>query len=192
MSFSATRFRAALLCATLATLAPAAMAAEPTVIYTATGTFGSVISGGDLLELAGQPFSISVPANEALKPTRQNDMSAEYTGLTVSGTSNTGLLPGTMYPVTSNKVNIELRVGGPGTPDQFKIGYPLSVVGSTVRVTAEVEMPPGTITATAIQPFTAPVTFNLINVRVKYTAKASGESAVLGIANGTLTATLQQ
>lgn len=61
---------------------------DPTVVYTASGTFATPpICGVDRLGLAGQAFSITILAIEALKPTRHNKTSALFDTVPLSGPS---------------------------------------------------------------------------------------------------------
>lgn len=168
-------------------------AAAPDVVYTATGTLAStVLSGTDPLLLAGQNFTINVTANEALKPIRHTATSAEYINLQMMGTGYSGLIPGTSISLSCPTTKIELVAGANGTHDEFLITYQLYIAGSSIPTTisAKLSMPAGTIPTPRIQPFSSPVTFTPTDVKVSY-SDAGGMATVLGIASGTLSATLQ-
>lgn len=171
---------------TLSCCGAAHAAAAPDVIYTAFGTFAApALSGQDRLCLAGQPFTISIVANEALKPTKHNATSALYTNLSMQGTVSSCLLPGPPLSISSSIASIGLRVGANGQPDELQISFPLSAVSAQLTVSAPVIMPAGTISTPAIMPFTNPVTLSA-NATVTYAD--SYASTTLGIAVGTLDA----
>jgi uncharacterized protein (TIGR03437 family) len=168
----------------LAAASPATTA--PNVTYTASGTFAATpTSGNDLFKLAGQPFSITVVANEALAPAKHGATWAQYTKLKMTGTVQSGLLP-TPTALSSSSTGMELATGNPKY-DVFGLGSALKVVGLQISITATIDMPIGTITNDHILPFTAPVTLSPANATFVY--KDSTDSTTLGL-NGTLTATI--
>jgi uncharacterized protein (TIGR03437 family) len=162
------------------------VAAAPNVIYTAAGTFASPpVSGNDLLQLAGQPFSISIVANSASVPKSHGGNWAVYGGLTMQGTVQSGLEP---LPLTiqNRSTSISLATGNPSY-DLFAMGTPIIVVGISLSVQARITMPPGTIANALIHPFTAPVTLTPANAILTYSDTSA--STTLGI-NGTLSTVL--
>ena len=162
-------------------------AAAPNVIYTASGTFSSPpISGSDLFQLQGEPFSISVVANEALVSKNHGPQWAIYNALKMTGTVQSRLLP-TPINISNSGTSILLAVGNP-TQDTFMLGSPVRVIGITLTVTASILMPKGTLTNDHILPFNAPVTLTPAIATMTYTDGPN--TTTLGI-NGTLTAAVQ-
>lgn len=161
-------------------------ATAPNVTYTATGTFASPpISGNDLFQLQGQPFSISVVANAATVPTSHGAHWAIYANLPMTGQVQSALLPSPI-PIASNATHLELATGNPSN-DIFVMECPINVVGLTMIIVATVNMPKGTIPSALIHPFTAPVTLTPSNATMTY----SDGTNVTGLGlNGTLNATI--
>jgi hypothetical protein len=161
-------------------------ATAPNVTYTASGTFASPpISGNDLFQLQGQPFSISVVANAATVPTKHGTHWAVYTKLSMTGTVTSGLLP-TPISIANKLTTIELATGNPNY-DLFAMFTPVQVVGLTLNIVATIQMPKGTIANALIHPFTAPVTMTPANATMSYSNGT--DTTVLGL-NGTLNATI--
>jgi len=159
----------------------------PDVTYTASGVFASPpISGNDLFQLQGQPFDISVVANMATVPKTHGAHWGIYGPLPMVGTVQSRLLP-TPITISNNLTNIALATGNPSY-DVFQLGSPIKVAGLTIRITAVITMPKGTITRGVIQPFTAPVTLSPANATLSYTDGTN--VTVLGIQSGTLNATI--
>jgi len=165
---------------------PAAKQA-PTVTYTATGTFAiPATSGGDLFQMAGQPFSISVVASAATVPTKNGAQWASYSKLKMAGTVTSGLEP-TPLVISSGLTSIELATGNPKY-DVFEMFAPVSVIGIQINVLANVQMPPGTIAKALIHPF-APISLGPPDT-VTYSDPTTGNSTTLAIGSGTLVATI--
>ena len=155
------------------------------VTYTALGTFGiAPISGSDLFRLAGQPFSISIVASEALVSKNHGAQWAVYSGLKMSGEVQTALLP-TPVPISNSSTNVALAFGNPSY-DVFLLGTPVKIAGMTITITANITMPKGTIVNDHILPFTAPVSLSAANATVTYSDTTS--STTLAIDIGTLSA----
>jgi len=157
--------------------------AAQNVIYYATGTFATPARGEDFGELAGEPFSIRILANENLKPTRQTDTSALYTRLSLEFAVSTGYLE---YPLgfTASNLSLLLRLGGAGQPDMITIQFPTTIGPNQLTVSASVPLPPGTLTTTAIQPFSTPIDLAANNATVTYANSVA--HTTLGIAVGKL------
>jgi len=165
-------------------LAASETPAAPNVIYTASGTFSTPpISGADLFQLQGEPFSISVVANEATVSKNHGPQWAMYSDLKMTGTVQSRLLP-TPTNISSNGTSIILAVGNP-TQNIFMLGSPVRVIGITLTVKANIFMPKGTITNDHVLPFTAPVTLTPATATMTYSDGAN--TTTLGI-NGTLSA----
>ena len=164
--------------------------AAPSVAYTATGNFTTPpIHGRDQLGLAGQPFSVTILASEALKPTRHTKTSAQYDDVPLSVSVYSGFVPGIPTPILVN-ANITLQVGATGSPDVMNVDFPLPIPGLLLQlqVTADVTMPSGTITTPTIAPFTAPVAMTITNAKARYAQGA--EATTLGL-DGSLNAAVQ-
>ena len=126
-------------------------AAAPNVTYTASGTFGAPKSGSDLFQLQGQAFSISVVANEAMIAKTHGPQWAAYTALKMTGTVNSGLLP-TPIAISNSSTSIELAVGNPSY-DVFELYSPVKVVGITLTITANLDLPKTALTNDHVLPF---------------------------------------
>jgi len=162
-------------------------AQAPNVTYVASGTFADIpMSGSDLFKMAGQPFSISVVANAGTVPTTHGPQWASYTKLKMVGTVTSGLEP-TPLIISSGSTSIELATGNP-LYDVFEMFAPINVIGIQINVLANVQMPPGTIANALIHPF-ASIALGPSD-SVAYTDAATGKSTMLGIAGGTLVATI--
>jgi hypothetical protein len=162
-------------------------ATAPNVTYTAAGVFASPpISGADLFQLQGQAFSISVVANSATTPTSHGPHWAKYGKLKMSGTCQSGLEP-TPFSISSGLTSIELATGNPSY-DVFEMFAPVSVIGIQINVLATIRMPPGTIANALIHPF-ASISLGPPD-QMTYSNPSTGDSTTLGIASGTLVATI--
>lgn len=170
----------------------------PNVNYIAAATFSSpAIKGNDLFQLAGQPFTLTVTANEALKPNKFTKTSALYNNLAVTGTVNSGLLPGQPQPIPPGTLaNLTLIVGATGKPDTMIFTFTVNVLGLPIIFSGKITMPAGTINNPAIRPFTAPVTLTPSNSIVTYACSStcpppySGASTTLTLASGSLSTTV--
>jgi uncharacterized protein (TIGR03437 family) len=174
------------------TLAAASPDTAPNVTYSASGTFAyPQVSGGDVFRLAGEPFSIKVVANAALVPTSHGANWAKYTKLKMTG-EVTSAIETSPVSISSANASIELATGNPSY-DLFTFFSPVNVAGTTVDVTATIQMPPGTIAKAQIHPF-APITLSAIDTVVYACPTGSttctGSSTTLDIASGTLGATI--
>ena len=196
-------FRSAALALCCLTASQSLVAADrktttPNVIYTATGTFGTPISGPDNVGLAGEPFTIQIEASEALVPTSGEPGWAEYTGFAMQFTFKT---PYQVTPITlkNNHAEILLVVGNPAydvlalssTINPFNIGW--------LKFRAEALLPKGTLANDMVLPLTVPytltagypATFTLacafIQSTFSYCDTSPLLSTTLSIASGTLT-----
>jgi hypothetical protein len=159
----------------------------PNVIYTASGTFATPqISGDDTFRLAGEPFRVTVIANTATVPHAHGAGWADYTGLRMQGTVHSGLDP-TGVPLTSRYTFMALALGNPNY-DLYQLQAPVIVIKQKVTISANIQMPFGTIAKWTIHPFSAPVTLtnNPSNATVTYVNGT--DSTTLQVASGTLTA----
>jgi hypothetical protein len=167
-------------------LAAASQAIAPEVTYTASGIFGNPISGADVFKLAGEPFSISVVASAATVPKKHGAQWAQYTELKMTGAVTTGLEP-TPFLLSSDDTSIELATGNPSY-DVFELFAPITVVGIHVTILAHIQVPAGTIANAHIHPFGSVALGG--SDTVTYSDAANGASTTLGIAEGTLVATI--
>jgi hypothetical protein len=126
-------------------------AAAQNVTYTASGIFGTVKSGADLFKLQGQPFSISVVASEAAVAKSHGPAWAGYAALKMTGTVQSGLLP-TPIAISNSSTSIELATGNPSY-DVFELYSPVKVIGLTLTITANIDLPKTAMTNDHILPF---------------------------------------
>lgn len=124
------------------------------VVFIATGTFAStIVSGGDQLQLAGNPFTIVVVANPSMKPTTHAQNYATFAPLGTSGLVYSGAA-GATITISSNEATMEQAVGS--TNDIIQVGFPLvnlppPVPNLTIR--AAFTLPAGTLSTVLIHPF---------------------------------------
>src|ERR1700722_710274 len=162
-------------------------ATAPKVTYTATGIFAPPpASGADLFQLQDEPFTISVVASAATVPTAHGAHWASYNKLKRRGTVTSGLEP-TPLSISSGLTSIELATGNPSY-DVFEMFAPVSVIGIQINVLATLQMPAGTIANALIHPF-AQISLGPPDT-MTYTNPTNGASTTLGIASGTLVATI--
>jgi hypothetical protein len=158
------------------------------VTFTASGTFSSTpTSGADLLELRGQPFTISVVGNSSLLPTTHGRNWAIFTDLAMSGTVYSGLVPNQAIPVSATTAAIDQTVGA--SEDIFQSGFPVTVVGIALTVRAYFTLPGGTMTKAFLRPFSL-VTLPVLNANTYVTYSDTTATTELELQNGTLVATI--
>jgi len=127
------------------------VAAALNVTYIASGTIGSAKSGADLFQLQGQPFSISVVASEADVAKSHGALWAGYNALKMTGTVQSGLLP-TPVAISNSSTSIELATGNPSY-DVFELYSPVKVIGLTLTITANIDLPKTALVNDHILPF---------------------------------------
>jgi hypothetical protein len=167
-------------------------ATAPNVTYTASGTFGTIVSGSDELELAGNPYSISIPINAAATPKKYGPDYAVYSPLTTTGTAYTGLTEED-EPVDSSSTSVQIEIV-PTTVNQFKAAIPLKYLDLSIVVTAVVNLPYGTLSTLHPHPFKAPITLTPGMGTISYSGTCAGGTGtcttVLTLGSGTLNATI--
>ncbi len=110
-------------------------------------------SGSDLFQLQGEPFSISVVANEADVAKSHGPLWAGYNALKMTGTVQCGLLP-TPVAISNSSTSIELATGNPSY-DVFELYSPVKVIGITLTIVANLDLPKTALTNDHILPFAA-------------------------------------
>ncbi len=159
----------------------------PIITYTASGTFSTpATSGADTLRLAGEPFSVTISVSSATAPFKHGSNWAAFHQLKLTGTVHSGLLGPTPINIASGEASI-IQAFDPGQYDLFTMEAPVQVVGISLTIKAVIALPYGTIDNTLLQPFGA-VALAPGNASVTYSN--GDDSTVLGIATGTLTATV--
>jgi hypothetical protein len=157
------------------------------VTFTASGTFGSTpISGADLLELRGEPFTISVVGNSSLTPTTHGRNWAIFTDLSMTGVVNSGLVPGQPIDVSATTAAIDQTVGA--SEDIFQSGFPVTVVGVALTVRAYFTLPGGTLSKPLLRPFSSVTLGPTAGTYVTYSDTTA--TTELSIQTGTLVATI--
>jgi hypothetical protein len=160
---------------------------SPNVTYTATGTFATPpVSGTDTFRLAGENFRITIVGNTATVPHTHGTGWADYTNLLLRGSVHTGLDPEPVN-VGSHRAFLALAIGNPSY-DLFQLQAPVIVIKQTVTISANIQMPTGTITTWLLHAFNAPVTLSPSTATITY---ANGtDTTTLAVASGTLNATI--
>jgi hypothetical protein len=163
------------------------------VLYHAIGTFANQpISGNDLLLLSGEPFNFSVTASEAATPSKKGTGWAIFTNLTMEGVVHSGFNPEKPFKISSSHSQIYLSKTN-ASYDEFKLTCPVVVVGIHLTVVADVHLPKGTlIVAGSIKPFKNKVTLTASDITVTYSRANPPAATILGVAQGTMSATVQQ
>ncbi|MFN7993376.1 MAG: hypothetical protein U0Q18_07230 [Bryobacteraceae bacterium] len=160
-----------------------AWAAAPDVKYYCTGTFGSpAMTGQDIFQLAGRPFTVSIVVNTATVPSSYGTGWARYTKLTMSGTVQSKLFP-TPIAISSTSTSIQLSIGPQA--DTFTLYAPIKVIGLNLSITSSIQLPVGTITQLLIHPFSAPARMTPAGATMVYSDGT--DSTTLGM-NGSLNA----
>jgi hypothetical protein len=180
----------AMCCLTAALMAQSPDTA-PNVLFTASGTFSSpAVSGNDLYELAGEPFTVTVIANSATAPHAHGKGWADYTHLRLKGQVYSNLDPSAI-PLNSSYTFMVLALGNPDY-QVFEIQAPVVVIRQNITIKATIQMPTGTLgKGWLIHPFNNAVTLTPSNSVVSYTGNVNGqpETTTLTVATGTLNAT---
>ena len=155
-----------------------------TVTYTAAGTFTATPNSGyDSFRLAGEPFSISIVANDSQLSKFHGPTYADYGPLHMSGTIYSKLMP-TPIAIQNYSTFLLMTMGSP-TYDLFEIGSEVKILSISLSITAIIQLPKGTLTTVRNHPF-GPVTLSSPMATMTYTDGTS--STTLGII-GTLVAT---
>lgn len=120
-------------------------AATPTITYYALGAFDTVPqSGNDVFRLAGEPFSITIDANDSQLSSFHGPTYAGYTYLEMIGTIHSALLP---TPITiSNRTSWIVMANGNPSYDLFVLGTQLKIIGLTLKISANLTLPEGSLT----------------------------------------------
>ena len=158
-----------------------------TITYTAAGTFGSTpVSGADTLKLAGEPFSVTIAVNSATAPYKTGSNWDAYDKLKLTGTVHSGLLGPTPINIASGESSI-IQAIDPGKYDLFTMEAPIKVVGISLTIKAQVELPSGTLANPLLAPFAA---VSIVPANATMTYSDGGTSTVLSIQTGSLSATV--
>jgi len=163
-------------------------ATAPIITYKATGTFSSTpLSGTDTLKLAGEPFSVTIPASAASVPYKTGPTYAAYDKLKLTGTVHSGLVGTTPVNIGSGESTIIQGIN-PNQYDQFQMEAPVRVVGISLTIKATIIMPLGTVSKPLLHPFTTPVAMAPGNATMTYSDGTN--TTVLAIQTGSLSATI--
>jgi hypothetical protein len=165
-------------------------ATPPNVVYTASGVFASPpIGGADLLHLSGQPFSVTIAANEGAVPEKYGATWATFVGLHLNAIIYSASLPPSIImpgftQLSIRPASITLQAGN-SSEDAFELRFQDYII----VVAAKASLPPGTLLNALIRPFTSPVLLTPDSATVTYSDPGSGLSTTLGI-SGILNATI--
>jgi hypothetical protein len=150
------------------------------VTYTATGIFAApAINGADTLKMAGEPFTISVVGQSSMKPKLSGPNWDIFKPLTMTGTVNSGLLPG--QPIAISSTSVELQETAGADEDILLATFPVEVIGIDLTITARIIIPGGTLNRPLIHPF--PTVDMQTTSTVTYADSTA--STELGVASGT-------
>jgi hypothetical protein len=121
------------------------------IAYQASGVFGSTpISGTDFFKLAGQPFSLTLYACEALKPIKTGPDYAEYYPVELIGGGKSG---GLSQPYQTKTKTTFILVQPSTGLDSIGMQGTATVNGISIAIKGDVALPAGTLTSTSIAPF---------------------------------------
>ncbi|MGA2736087.1 MAG: hypothetical protein ABSG65_01415 [Bryobacteraceae bacterium] len=153
------------------------------IAYQASGEFGAaVLSGLDKLELAGEPFSITLYACETKAPIKTGSDYAEYSGLVLEGEVKSHLLT-TFTKISTDKTTFTLAVP-PAGYNTIQLTGAVVIEGATINISANIALPVGTFTATSIAPFASA---SIVTARSQFTysqGSASTSLAIIGTVAG--------
>jgi hypothetical protein len=171
------------------TATPRLAAASPeksvNITFTGSGTFAPTpVSGTDALKLAGQQFSVSILANSALTPVRQN-RHAIFEPLEMTGVVYSALTGTTPITISSTTAGIAQEIGA--SEDLFQAQFPVTYFFISATVKAYFILPAGTLSSALIRPFSS-VALDSTNGSVSYADSTT--TTVLAVQSGTLVATL--
>jgi uncharacterized protein (TIGR03437 family) len=147
------------------------------IAYQASGEFGaSVLGGADKLELAGEPFSITLYACETKAPIRTGSDYAVYSGLVLQGEVKSHLLT-SFTKISTDKTTFTLAVPPTGY-DTIQLTGAVVIEGGTINITANIALPLGTFTTTSISPFAAA---SIVTARSQFTYSQGANTTTLAI-----------
>jgi hypothetical protein len=180
--------------AALLVFASAAFAQSPDtgsviIVYHAGGTFVyPAANGNDLLQLAGNPFTMSVWGTQGTKPVKNGNQWGLYQDLQMNGYITSGFRPQKPFHVSSTHVVLLLSKGNPSY-DEIKASFKTVVQGVHLTIVMDFQAPKGTLAHFFIMPFVNPVTITPTNATITYSGVYQGvpASTTLTIASGTLT-----
>ena len=162
---------------------------NPIINYTASGTFASTpISGEDQLQLAGEPFTVSIAVSANTPPSQLGTTCCVYNKLTLKGVVHAGILGTTPEDIASSEATIIQSVD-PGVKNLFTMEAPIKVVNFIVTIKAVIVLPANALSKPLLYPFGS-VTLAPTNSTV--TVAYNGAETVLAVQSGTLTATTPQ
>jgi hypothetical protein len=122
------------------------------IAYQASGEFGSnIISGADKLELAGEPFSITLYACTTKVPIKTGSDYSEYSGIELTGEVKSRLLTAPTQ-ISTSQTTFTLAVPPTGY-DTIKLTGSLVIEGGTIDINANIALPLGTFDTTSISAF---------------------------------------
>ena len=139
------------------------------IAYQASGEFGTnKLAGDDELQLAGEPFSITILACETKTPVRTGPTYATYSGLELKATVKSRLLtaPTTLPPTSQTTFTLAMPATG---YDTIQLTATESFKGTAIPITANIALPLGTYTTTKIGPFPS---VSIVTSRSQFTYSA--------------------
>ncbi|MGO4879952.1 MAG: hypothetical protein ACLP59_03915 [Bryobacteraceae bacterium] len=161
----------------------AAGSAGTKVTYGLNGWFASApISGDDPLGLAGQYFVANTIAYTGLVPISHGRNWGIYAPLQDSGLLYPG---GQSTPISSTSAGIDQTVGG--SEDIIQIGLPITLLGQSITIRANIILPGGTLSSPYIQGFDSVS----LGPTSTVTYSNGADSTVLAIADGSIVAHLR-
>jgi uncharacterized protein (TIGR03437 family) len=145
------------------------------IAYTTAGQFGSTpASGKDLLQLAGEPFELTVYACNTMTPTKTGPSYAVYSPVGMTGIVQSGILG---YPTKIRGYAGLILAAATGSPDAIEIIAPVEIEpGVTINIQGVLTIPAGTLNSTSIAPFSK---VSMVTGKSVLSYSASGNSSTL-------------
>jgi len=152
----------------------AASCSGTVIAYSTVGQFGSTpVSGQDLLQLAGEPFELTVSACNTMKPRKTGTGYAQYSPVAMTGVVQSRIL-GVPTKIRSAAA---LVVSVSGSSNSISVIAPVTIEpGVTVNIHGILALPAGTLTSTSIAPFSK---VSVVTGQSFLTYSASGHSTTL-------------
>ena len=163
----------------------AATCTGQTIIYTASGEFGTnVVAGADILKLAGQPYSIELAACSTEVPKTTGSDYASYSPIVLAGQLKSQLET-SPYSIPPDTYISMLLVDPTTGVDSVQLKGQVDVYGTEVTITADVGLPLGTFTS--VDPFPTFASTKITTAKSYFTyadSKGSTTLSVIGTASG--------
>lgn len=164
-----------------------AQSTNPTVTYTASGTFASTATGPDGLGLVNEPFSVSVLASADTAPYQRGTNWCAFNKLKLVGTVHAAIVPGSPAQTIGSTEATVIEALDPGVKDVLTMEAPIKITKFEFTIKAAVALASGTFSKPLIHPFSAA---ELTPTNSTVTVTYDGTSTVYTIQKGMVVGTI--